>query len=797
MVTLRRSPMSSFLSALALGTIVLTSLLPALAFGAPLVAITRPTQGATVSGQIWIDVAFSSDSNLPITRLEVYIDDKLAREHDLAQPMLMGRQTFNWDFSYAASSVHKIGARAIDAGNNTASASITVQVQSAAVTGPDVIPPQIRIYYPAQGARLSGTTEVKAEANDNVGVELVYFYIDGRLHKMMMNAPPYVDAWDTTRDVDGPHVLEAVAVDRAENEARSAQVTVIVENHSMTTMGAAPGAGAMGPTGLTPSPLPTTPTPQPLTTTVPTPAPLTPAPAPALTTPTAPGPSVAPTSPTSPATSAASTPPEPKLFTIIPRVGTPVVPAAPSAPRFPWEGAQSPVAVDAGRQTGPAAVGGPKSSTSQPPARLDRPATSGTGQPAVSGGVTSAPKAIGPAGGATGATPPTVQAASPSAPASTQPGPVAILGTQPTATVPSLHGPAAPTKLVPIAPLLEINAPRLATTGMRPAVAKSLAPVGQLLYSIAGRTSVPGSATVARTDVATPVAPTRAISPAPAPLPRPLPTNTARVVPVGPPVAAAYSPPVTLEAAMTVTPERKLAPGAGLVRVTAPTLVATKPTATVPPTPRPAAAPPKAATLTPTPVKPSRPAGPAQVASVTKPPITPALLTDAALAEYREQRIPASRMLACLPQTGIAGVSADSRTTEPQGDVAAVPVAVVNMRDIKIIFDGEVLSLRATPETKRGIALAPLREIFEQTDGVLYWFPVEKRVQAVSKGVDVKLTIGDPKVTVNGEQRVLAVAPYLKRGRTMVPLQFIADVLDVNIAVNSATGQITISSNQF
>ncbi|MBU0607943.1 MAG: copper amine oxidase N-terminal domain-containing protein [Armatimonadetes bacterium] len=42
----------------------------------------------------------------------------------------------------------------------------------------------------------------------------------------------------------------------------------------------------------------------------------------------------------------------------------------------------------------------------------------------------------------------------------------------------------------------------------------------------------------------------------------------------------------------------------------------------------------------------------------------------------------------------------------------------------------------------------------------------------------------------------MQIAPYIKRGRTMVPLQFIADLLDVNIAVNSATGDIMISSNQ-
>jgi hypothetical protein len=815
MATLRRSRTSSFLSALALGTILLTSLLPGLALGAPLVAITRPTQGATVSGQIWIDVAFSSDSNLPITRLEVYIDDRLAREHDLAQPMLMGRQTFNWDFSYAAASVHRIGARAIDAGNNAAVASITVQVQSAAVTGPDVIPPQIRIYYPAQGAPLHGTVEIKADAQDNVGVELVYFYIDGRLHKMMMNAPPYVDAWDTTRDVDGPHVLEAVAVDRAENEARSAQVTVIVENSNRTT-GPAPG-GTMNPQGYTPSPLPAVPTPAPimptpapLPTTPPTPTPPTPPTPPAPLTPTpAPAPIIGAGGPALPAPSPeqsglsgtpAPTPvavpppapaPSPKIVEIIPKAPIPVVPVAPNVTPFRWDSPSGPVALSGARASAVVSSGGHLMAPVAPPTGLTRPAAAGAGAPTATGDPAAAQKATGPSG-VLSTTAPSI-ASTTSAPAAHPAGPVTI-ASQPGSAAPVLPKAPATTTVGPVTPIATGTTPRLATTGMPPAAAKAPAPEGQLRTSIAGRTSTPAVAASSGLTTVTPVKPAHSAGLAPL-LPRPLPRNTSRVQPVGAPVPAYSSEPIPVQPALTITPDRKPTPGAGLARVTAPTLTPMK----APPAPAKSATPPAPAKATTPPAlaKATTPPARPQVVSVVKPPLTPAMLSDVALAEYRGLPIPASRMLARLPETGATSASADSRITPPQGDLAAVPVATATLRDIKIVFDGEVLSLRATPETKAGISLAPLREIFEQTDGVLYWFPVEKKVQAVNSSVDMTLTIGDPKATVNGEEKVLVVAPYIKHGRTMVPLQFIADVLDVNIAVNNATGQIIISSNQF
>ncbi|MEN6403943.1 MAG: hypothetical protein ABFD94_18510, partial [Armatimonadia bacterium] len=90
MASMRRSPLSRYLLALALSSVLLTTIAPGIVMGAPLIAITKPVQGALVSGVIWIEVAYRSDSNRPITRLEIYIDDQLRREHDLATPLLEG-----------------------------------------------------------------------------------------------------------------------------------------------------------------------------------------------------------------------------------------------------------------------------------------------------------------------------------------------------------------------------------------------------------------------------------------------------------------------------------------------------------------------------------------------------------------------------------------------------------------------------------------------------------------------------------------------------------------------------------
>lgn len=836
MATLRRSPIFRMLMAVSMGSIALTTLVPGLALGLPLVAITRPTQGATVTGVIWIDVAFRSDSNRPITRLEVYIDDQLAREVDLATPMLEGRQSFNWDFSYAAATTHKIAARAIDSANAAAAASISVQVANAAVAGPDRIPPVVRIYYPAQGAKLHGQVEVKAEASDNVGVELVYFYIDGRLHKMMMNAPPYVDSWDTTREADGNHVVEALAVDAQENEARSAQVTVIVENANMTlqntggmkAQGTGPQVGSVLPTapqplsttatqpgGLTwqsqPQPVATAPVPQPIvagaqpqwnaaapSVTLPTPAPtinpVAPAPTPIAAVPSPSDPAaskpigqvfqnaqVTPT-PIPAATDTQSAKVRdvdpllsltgPKVAVIVPKAqAAGPVPGAPLtvAPLLPLGDPQS---LTTARTEGLVAAPAPTTTPRTTSASLPKPGTQTT-LPTAAAGSFNSPKVVAPT---LTREPSTIGTGTQLAVAPTQ--------TPTWEAVPVMPAPAhaAAPRRVPasansglIATLSPANvaSPELAPAS-RPnvVVAKSLAPVSTMAVHGTSRISSPGAVSTVAAGTPTQSAGVRSSLATMAA--KPAPSAMTVVTAVGPPVAATIAAlPVEMQPVTNVVPDHKFAP-AGLSRLTTP--APTKAVASVKPTT-------------------SKPA--TQVAAVTRPALSPAVLTQAVLAEYRGLPVPASRMLAMLPSSEAGKLSADGKITAPGNLSAAVPVAVQVVRDIKIVFDGEVLSLRTAPETRLGISLAPLREIFEKTDGVLYWFPTERKVQAVNKGVDLRLKIGDPKITVNGQSETLQIAPYIKQGRTMVPLQFIADVLDVKIAFDNSTGQILISSNQF
>jgi galactose oxidase-like protein/Big-like domain-containing protein/glyoxal oxidase-like protein/Kelch motif protein len=97
---------------------------------------------------------------------------------------------------------------------------------------PDNTPPAVAITSPAQGATVSGTITITANASDNRGVAGVQFKANGGNIGGEDTAAPYAVNADTTTVPDGSYTLTAVARDAAGNQTASAPVTITVANQS-------------------------------------------------------------------------------------------------------------------------------------------------------------------------------------------------------------------------------------------------------------------------------------------------------------------------------------------------------------------------------------------------------------------------------------------------------------------------------------------------------------------------------------------------------------------------------------
>ena len=185
----------------------------------PVVSITSPASGATVSGII--SVAMTASDNVGLARVDLYVDGQL-HTRDTTAPFAA-----SWDTTKVANGGHTLVARAYDtAGNEGVSATVTITVSNLVA---DATRPLVTITSPAAGATVSGMTGVTMTASDNLAVARVDLYVDGQRYAWDTTSP-FTASWDTTRMANGSHTLVARAYDAAGNEGVSSAVSVTVRN---------------------------------------------------------------------------------------------------------------------------------------------------------------------------------------------------------------------------------------------------------------------------------------------------------------------------------------------------------------------------------------------------------------------------------------------------------------------------------------------------------------------------------------------------------------------------------------
>ena len=95
--------------------------------------------------------------------------------------------------------------------------------------------PGVTLTSPTSGATVSGTTNVTANASDNVGIARVDFLIGGVV-KASDKYAPYTFAWNTASQPNGSTTVQARAYDYSNNAASSAAPTVVVSNANSGTV---------------------------------------------------------------------------------------------------------------------------------------------------------------------------------------------------------------------------------------------------------------------------------------------------------------------------------------------------------------------------------------------------------------------------------------------------------------------------------------------------------------------------------------------------------------------------------
>lgn len=129
--------------------------------------------------------------------------------------------------------------------------------------------------------------------------------------------------------------------------------------------------------------------------------------------------------------------------------------------------------------------------------------------------------------------------------------------------------------------------------------------------------------------------------------------------------------------------------------------------------------------------------------------------------------------------------------------VAAYAETKVVVKDIITInVDKALVRTDVPPIVVSGQTLVPVRGVFNAFGAEIGWFPRERRVFVREDSRVIWIRIGDAHAKVNDSTVPLQVPAMIYRGRTMVPLRFIAETLGAKVDWNPSSQTITITTRE-
>ena len=100
---------------------------------------------------------------------------------------------------------------------------------------------------------------------------------------------------------------------------------------------------------------------------------------------------------------------------------------------------------------------------------------------------------------------------------------------------------------------------------------------------------------------------------------------------------------------------------------------------------------------------------------------------------------------------------------------------------ITVKLNDKEISFSVMPEIMNGRAMVPMRELFEKLGATVDWNGDTQTVSAKRGAQSVNLSIGSDTAVVNGKNTSLDAAPYIRDGRTMIPLRLASEALGINV----------------
>lgn len=182
----------------------------------PTVSLTSPSDATATSSNVFFAANASDDD--AVAGVSFFVNGILQGGEDTSSPYSM-----SWNSTATSSGSKIVVAVARDDSNNYAtSSSVTITLDNTA--------PSVSLTSPSNGASLSGSITLSADASDTSGISGVSFFVNGILQGSQDTSSPYSISWDSTATSSGSKSIVAVARDTLGNVATSTAANITTGN---------------------------------------------------------------------------------------------------------------------------------------------------------------------------------------------------------------------------------------------------------------------------------------------------------------------------------------------------------------------------------------------------------------------------------------------------------------------------------------------------------------------------------------------------------------------------------------
>jgi hypothetical protein len=114
-------------------------------------------------------------------------------------------------------------------------------------------------------------------------------------------------------------------------------------------------------------------------------------------------------------------------------------------------------------------------------------------------------------------------------------------------------------------------------------------------------------------------------------------------------------------------------------------------------------------------------------------------------------------------------------------------IAAARLRGHTVLVNGRAVDFDVAPRIVEGRMRVAFRSMFESQGARVSWDSETKTARSVKRALTVEVPIGARVATVNGSRVDMGAKASIRKGRTIIPVRFFADVVGAAVHWDSAT----------